>query len=140
MLRSTICSGSFRFGRALTALFGLAALTLAALGIYGEIAIATTQRTREIGLRLAMGAQPRQIVHLVVRGALGLAGAGVLLGVLATLGTSQALATLLYDVAPTDVRTLAAVSLLLLLVAAAAAFFPAQRAARMDPLAALRTE
>ena len=129
-----------RFTTTLVALFGLVALTLAALGIYGVIAVATTQRTREIGLRLAMGAQPRQIVHLVVRGALGLAGAGVLLGVLAALATSQTLATLLYDVAPTDVTTLAAVSLLLLLVAAAAAFFPAQRAARMDPLAALRTE
>ena len=121
-------------------LFGLVALVLAGVGIYGVIAVTTAQRTHEIGLRLALGAQPRDVVHMVVRGALGLAGAGVAAGLLAALVTSQALATLLFEVSPTDIKTLAAVSLLLLLLAAAAAYVPARRAAGVDPLVAIRTE
>ncbi len=89
-----------------------------------------------IGLRLAMGAQPRDMVRMVVGGALRLAGAGVAAGLLA----SRALVSLLFEVSPTDLTTLAGVSLVLLLVAAAAAGVPARRAARVDPLAALRIE
>ena len=129
-----------RFMTALLTLFGLAALVLAGVGIYGVIAVATGQRTREIGLRLAMGAQPRDMVRMVVGGALGLAGAGVAAGLLATLLASRALVSLLFEVSPTDLTTLAGVSLVLLLVAAAAAGVPARRAARVDPLAALRIE
>ena len=129
-----------RFTTTLLALFGLAALVLAGLGIYGVIAVATAQRTREIGLRLAMGAAPRHVVGMVVRGAIGLAGAGILFGVLASLLVSRSLSSLLVDVAPFDAPTLAAVSVLLLLVAAGAAWLPARRAARVDPLVALRTE
>ncbi len=129
-----------RFTTTLIALFGLAALTLASLGIYAVIAVATAQRTREIGLRLAMGAQPGDVVRMVVRGAVGLAGSGVVIGLLASLLVSQTLTSLLFDIAPFDVTTLAAVSLLLLLLAAVAAWFPARRAARVDPLTALRTE
>ena len=129
-----------RFTTTLVVLFGMAALTLAGLGIYGVIAVATIQRTREIGLRLAMGARPRDVVRMVVRGAIGLAGSGVVLGALAAIWTSQFLASQLFEIAPTDVTTLVVVSLLLLLVAASAAWLPAQRAARVDPLVALRTE
>ena len=129
-----------RFTTSLLALFALAALTLAGLGIYGVMAVATTQRTHEFGLRLALGARPGAVVGMVVRGALGLAAAGVALGAVGAIWASRFLASLLFDVAPTDVATLAAVSLLLLLVAASAAWIPARRAARVDPLVALRAE
>ena len=129
-----------RFTTTLLALFGVAALTLAGLGIYGVIAVATAQRTREIGLRIAMGARPRDVVWMVVRGAVGLAAAGVAVGLLASLLFSQTLTSLLYDVTPFDSTTLAAVSVLLLAVAGAAALSPARRASSVDPLVALRTE
>ena len=129
-----------RFITTLLTLFGAAGLVLATLGIYGVTAVATAQRTREIGLRLAMGAERRHVVGMVVRGALGLAGAGVSIGLLASLLVSRSLGTLLVGIAPFDAATLAAVSALLLLVAAGAAYLPARRAARVDPLAALRME
>ena len=127
-----------RFTTTLLTLFGVAALVLATLGIYGVIAVATAERTREIGLRLAMGAEPRQVVGMIVRGAISLAGTGVAIGLLASLLVSRSLGSLLVDVAPFDAATLAGVSVLLLFVAAAAAYVPARRAARVDPLAALR--
>ncbi len=129
-----------RFTTTLLTLFGVAALVLATLGIYGVIAVATADRTREIGLRLAMGAEPRHVVGMVVRGAIGLAGTGVSIGLLASLFVSRSLGSLLVDVAPFDAATLAGVSVLLLFVAAGAAYVPARRAARMDPLAALRVD
>ncbi len=129
-----------RFTTTLLTLFGVAALVLATLGIYGVIAVATAQRTREMGLRLAMGAEPRHVVGMVVRGAIGLAGTGVSIGLLASLFVSRSLSSLLVDIAPFDAATLAAVSALLLLVAAGAAYLPARRAARVDPLAALRMD
>ena len=129
-----------RFTTTLLTLFGLAALALAGVGIYGVIAVATGQRTREIGLRLALGAQPRDVVRMVVGGAVGLAGAGVAAGLLATLVASRALVSLLFEISPTDLTTLGGASFVLLLVAAAAACVPARRAARVDPLAALRSE
>ena len=129
-----------RFTTTLLVAFALAALTLAGLGIYGVIAVATAQRTREIGLRLAMGARPLDVVRMVVVGALVLAGSGVVFGAVAAVWTSQFLTSLLFGIAPTDVATLAGVAMLLLLVGASAAWLPARRAARVDPLVALRTE
>ena len=129
-----------RFTTTLLTLFGVAALVLATLGIYGVIAVATAQRAREIGLRLAMGAERRHVVGMVVRGAIGLSGAGISLGLLASLLVSRSLTSLLVDVAPFDVATLAAVSALLLLVAACAAYLPARSAACVDPVVALRPE
>ena len=129
-----------RFITTLLTLFGAAALVLATLGIYGVIAVATAQRTREIGLRLAMGAEPRHVVGMVVRGAIGLAGVGVSLGLVTSLLVSRSLDSLLVDIAPFDVATLASVSALLLLVSGGAAYLPARRAARIDPLAALRMD
>ena len=129
-----------RFTTTLLVLFAMAALTLAGLGIYGVIAVATAQRTREIGLRLAMGARPLDVVRMVVVGALVLAGSGVVFGVVAAIWTAQFLTSLLFEIAPTDVTTLAGVAVLLLLVGVSAAWLPARRAARVDPLVALRTE
>ena len=129
-----------RFITTLLTLFGVAALVLATLGIYGVIAVTTAQRTREIGLRLAMGAEHRHVAGMVVRGAICLAGTGILIGLVASLLISRSLGSLLVDVAPFNVTTLAAVSALLLLVAAGAAYLPARRAARVDPLAALRMD
>ncbi len=129
-----------RFTTLLLGLFATAALALAGLGIYGVIAVATAQRTREIGLRIAMGAEPRDVLWLVVRAALGLAGAGIAVGLFVSLLFSQTLASLLFEVTPFDAATLAAVALLLLAVAATAAWSPARRASRVDPLVALRTE
>ena len=129
-----------RFTTTVLTLFGVAALVLATLGIYGVIAVSTAQRTREIGLRLAMGAEPRHVVGMVVRGAIGLAGTGVSIGLLASLFVSRSLTSLLVDVVPFDAATLAAVSALLLLVAAGAAYLPARRAAHVEPLAALRMD
>ena len=138
-----LLSGSLaarRFTTILVTLFGLVALALATLGIYGVIAVATAQRTHEVGLRLALGAAPRDVRWMVVRGAVGLAGAGVAIGLLASIPVSRSLAGLLVDVTPFDFPTLTGVSSLLLAVAAAAAWSPARRAAATDPLAALRTE
>ena len=87
-----------RFTTTVLTLFGVAALVLAGLGIYGVIAVVTAQRTREIGLRLPMGAEPRHVVGMVVRGAIGLAGAGVLFGLLASLLVSRSLSSLLVDI------------------------------------------
>lgn len=129
-----------RFVTFILTLFGVAALGLAGVGIYGVVAVATAQRTHEIGMRLALGAQPGQVVRMVVRSALGLAGAGVVAGLLVALVTSQALATLLFEVSPADIKTLAGVSLLLLALAAGSAHVPARRAARVDPLVAIHTD
>ena len=93
-----------------------------------------------IGLRLAMGARPLDVVRMVVVGAVVLAGSGVALGAVAAIWTSQFLTSLLFEVAPTDVATLAGVAVLVLLVGASAAWLPARRAARVDPLVALRAE
>ena len=87
-----------------------------------------------------MGARPHDVVRMVVVGAVVLAGSGVVFGVVAAVWTSQFLASLLFEIAPTDVTTLAGVAVLLLLVGASAAWLPARRAARVDPLVALRTE
>ena len=106
----------------------------------GSLAVATAQRTHEVGLRLALGAAPRDVRWMVVRGAVGLAGAGVAIGLLASIPVSRSLAGLLVDVTPFDFPTLTGVSLLLMAVAAAAAWSPARRAAATDPLAALRAE
>ena len=129
-----------RFTTILVALFGIVAFALATLGIYGVTAFATAQRTHEVGLRLALGAAPRDVRWMVVRRAVGLAGAGVAIGLLASRPVSRSLASLRVGVTSFDVPTLAGVSSLLLAVAAAAAWSPARRATATDPLAALRVE
>ncbi|HKG92852.1 MAG TPA: ABC transporter permease [Gemmatimonadaceae bacterium] len=129
-----------RFRTVLLAAFALLAVSLAAVGVYGVIAYAVAQRTRELGVRMALGAGRPQVVRLVVGEGLGLAAWGVAVGLAAALAATRTLRGLLYATSPTDPATFAAVSLLVLAVAVIAAYLPARRAARVDPMVALRSE
>ena len=129
-----------RLDAMLLALFAGAAVSLAAVGLFGVMAAAVRQRTREIGVRIALGATPARVSRLVVGRALAIAGIGALVGLVAALGATQALRSLLYAVSPTDPLTLALVLLLLFCVALLAAYLPARRAQRVDPIIALRAE
>ena len=119
-------------------LFALTALLLAGLGIYGVISYLVSERTHEIGIRLALGAQRSDILRMVVRQGLGLAIAGAAVGLVCALIVSHLMAGLLYGVRPTDPVTFVGVALLLIGVALLACYIPAQRAIRVDPLVALR--
>jgi putative ABC transport system permease protein len=129
-----------RFRTTLLSLFGAAALLLAAIGIYGVLAYTVAQQTREIGIRMALGAHPARVLRLVLGRGLRLAGAGTAIGVLAALLLTQLLSSLLFDVSATDPLTFAAVAALLLGVALLACYVPARRAMRVDPMVALRYE
>ncbi|MGO4885616.1 MAG: ABC transporter permease [Bryobacteraceae bacterium] len=118
--------------------FALAAMLLAAVGLYGLVTLVVTARTREIGVRLTLGAAPRQIVMQLLAGIGRLIGIGVAAGLALTWLAGRLLEALLYGVSPMDSLTVAAAILALAMVAATAAFVPAQRAARIDPLAAIR--
>jgi len=129
-----------RFDMLLLALFAALALTLAAVGVYGVIAYAVAQRTREIGVRVAVGARVRDVVGLVLRRGLRLALLGVGLGLAGAWVATRAMAGMLYGVAPNDASTLVAVAMLLLAIALLACWLPARHAARVDPIEALRHE
>ena len=120
--------------------FGLLGLLLAVLGIYGLMSFRATQRTREIGIRIALGAQPRDVLRGVVGQGLKLTLAGIAIGILGALGLTRFLASLLFGVRPGDPLTFAVVSLILLAVAVLACLLPARRAAKVDPMVALRHE
>jgi predicted permease len=124
----------------LSSLFGLLAVVLAAIGLYGVVAFSVARRTREIGVRVALGAGHRDIVRLVLRQIAGVVGFGLLVGAVLAVTASRALGSLLYEVAATDALTYAGASTLLALVAALAAYLPARRAAKVDPVTALRYE
>jgi putative ABC transport system permease protein len=124
----------------LLSLFAGTAVLLAAIGIYGVLAHAVTQRTREIGIRLALGAGRTEVVAMVVRQAASLAGAGLVAGLALALAATGSLRTLLFGIQPTDLPTYVTVGLALLVVALVASFIPARRAARVDPVTALRYE
>lgn len=121
-------------------IFALAALALAAVGLYGIVSFTVVQRTRELGVRLALGAPPRRVLGLVLGQGMGLTIAGIAVGALAAYGVTRFLASILFETEPMDVMTLVAVAALLLLVSAIASVIPARRAARLDPAAALRAE
>jgi predicted permease len=129
-----------RFSMEIVALFGLTALLLAGLGIYGVISYLVSERTHEIGIRIALGAESRSILQMVLRQGLGLAFAGAAVGLVCALIVSQLMAGLLYGVKPTDPLTFAGVAFLLIGVALLACYIPARRAMRVDPLVALRYE
>ena len=127
-----------RFSMEIIGLFALTALLLAGLGIYGVISYLVSERTHEIGIRLALGAQRSDILRMVVRQGLGLAIGGAGVGLVCALIVSHLMAGLLYGVRPTDPVTFAGVALLLIGVALLACYIPARRAIRVDPLVALR--
>lgn len=129
-----------RFDALLLALFACAALILAAIGLYGIMASAVSQQTREFGVRMALGATPDIVRKMVLGRALVVSGCGVAVGLLGALAGSRLLASLLFEVSPFDPITLIGVSLLLLAVALLAAYLPARRATRIDPGRALRAE
>jgi len=129
-----------RFSMELVGLFALTALLLAGLGIYGVISYLVSERTHEIGIRLALGAQRRNILHIVLRHGLGLAIAGAAVGLVCALIVSRLMASLLYGVRPTDPLTFAGVAFLFIGVALVACYVPARRAMKVDPMVALRCE
>jgi predicted permease len=129
-----------RFLRMVLVIFVGLALTLAAIGIFGVISYSVSQRTHEIGIRMALGAERRDVMKLVVGRGLALALAGVAIGLVAALGSTHFIAGMLYGVGPTDPLTLVAVSLVLTCVALVACYIPARRAAKVDPMVALRYE
>ena len=120
--------------------FAAVALLLAAIGTYGVMSVAASRRVREIGIRMALGAQRRDILRLIMRPGLVLAAAGVAGGILSAAVVARLMSAVLFAIAPTDVLTYASVSVLLTLVALAACYVPARRATKRDPLNALRTE
>jgi putative ABC transport system permease protein len=130
-----------RFYTTLLAIFAGLALVLAAIGIFGVLSYAVAQRTREIGIRMALGAQGRTVLGLVVRQALLLAAAGVGIGVILALGLSRSLVSkMLFSTSPHDAATFVSVAALLGAVALVASYIPARRATRVDPIVALRAE
>jgi putative ABC transport system permease protein len=132
--------GRPRFTTMLFASLALLALVLAAIGVCSVLTHAVSQRTREIGVRMALGARPSGIASLVVREGLWAAGIGVAVGLLAALAGTRLMHTLLFDVTPTDLATFVAVPVALLGAAALASWLPARRAMRVDPITILRRE
>jgi predicted permease len=124
----------------LSTFFGFMALALACTGIYGLLAYEVTRRTREIGIRMAIGARPGHVISMVVRQGLLVAAAGALIGAVGSFAAKGVLDSILYHVRPGDPITLIAVGAILLVVASVACYLPARRATRVDPLVALRYE
>ena len=120
--------------------FALIALALAAVGIYGVMSYSVRRRTRELGMRLALGASRRDIVWLVMRQAGVIAGAGLAAGTLAGLAAARAMSSLLYGVAPWDPPALVAAGVVLIVTALGASYLPARRASRLDPATTLASE
>jgi putative ABC transport system permease protein len=129
-----------RFNMLLMTIFGGAALFLAALGVYGLMAYSVQQRSQEIGIRMALGAEAGHVLRMVVSQGMLLALAGVVIGIAAAFGLSRLLASFLFGVKPRDVAVFVAVPLTLALVSLIAVWLPARRAAKVDPAIALRTE
>jgi predicted permease len=124
----------------LSSFFGGLSILLACVGLYGLLSYEVTRRTREVGVRMALGAQPRDILRFIVGQGVGLSAVGSVIGILAALGVTRYLASLLYGVRPADPLTFAAVTSLLTAVALLASYLPARRATKVDPMVALRYE
>ena len=130
----------FKVGAGFAASLGALGLILAVVGVYGVVSYGASQRQHEIGIRMALGAQPNSVLALVIRQAVALVGAGIGFGVVAALGVSRILVSLLVGVTSYDPVTFVSVSGLMLAVALVACYIPARRATKVDPLAALRHE
>jgi ABC-type antimicrobial peptide transport system permease subunit len=124
----------------LSAFFAALALLLASIGLYGLMSYAVTRRTREIGIRIAVGAQRQNVLWLVLGETLALALCGIAIGIPSALAATRLIARMLFGLSPSDLPTIASVSLLLLLVAVCAGYLPARRASVVEPIVALRRE
>jgi ABC-type antimicrobial peptide transport system permease subunit len=129
-----------RFRTLLLSIFAALSLWLAIAGVYGITSYVVGQRSGEIGLRMAMGATPSQVLGMILKQGAGLASAGIAVGVLGSLGASRLMRSMLFEVQPGDPVTFVSVAALLGLVVLCASYLPARRASRLDPLAALRQE
>jgi putative ABC transport system permease protein len=129
-----------RFAMSLLGAFALVAMLLSAVGLYGVIAYGVSQRTREIGIRVALGAEPKNVTSLVLGNGLRLTAGGIILGAALAVGATRALGSMLFDVAPSDPVTFVIIAFGVGAVALAAAYIPARRALRIDPTEALRSE
>jgi putative ABC transport system permease protein len=129
-----------RFNLQLIGIFAALAMTLAGVGLYGVMSYSVAQREREVGLRMALGAQARDVMKLVVGQGMKLALAGVALGLLASVALTRLMTTLLFEVSATDFTTYTVIAVLLTAVALVACWIPARRATKVDPVVALRSE
>jgi predicted permease len=132
--------GSRKFNVILIAFFAITALLLATTGVFGVMAYSVAQRTREIGVRMALGASSRGVLRMVLRQAAATAAVGIVIGIAGAFALTRWMQSQLFGVSPTDPPTFAGVALLLILVSLAACYFPARRATKVDPLVALRYE
>jgi putative ABC transport system permease protein len=129
-----------RFTMIMVGLFALAALLLGAVGIYGVMSYLVSQRTQEMGVRIALGASSGSVLALVVKRGAAMAGVGALIGVVAAVWATKPLSSLLYGVSATDPVTFVTVPIGFLAIAVAASYFPARRATRVEPVRALRSD
>ena len=138
--RAERVTARYRYSAAMMGAMALLALVMAAMGTYGVLAYAVTARTREIGIRMALGARPADVLRLVVGSGARMALAGIALGLIGTYAATRVLGALLYQVSPSDPITFFAIALLMAIVAVVASYVPARRALRVDPVVALRSE
>jgi putative ABC transport system permease protein len=129
-----------RFSAILISIFAALALLLAAIGVYGVMSYMTGRRTGEMGIRMALGAQPRDVVRMILGEGILLATIGIVVGTAGAIALTRFLASMLFEIKPTDPATFVGVAMLLLIVSLAACYIPARRAMRVDPVTALKCE